>query len=66
MDLLKTAKDRKVLLTNEMKLYLEMLGYLIGKKIKPEESMAKEMVKDIAALKVHKKVANLVVEHTLG
>lgn len=43
-----------------------MLGYLIAKKIKPEESMAKEMVKDIAALKVHKKVANLVVEHTLG
>ena len=49
-----------------MKAYIEMFGLMISKKIKPEESMHKELVKDIAALKVHKKVSNLFVEFTLG
>ena len=44
-----------------MKLYLETFGFVIGKKIKPEESMIKEIIKDINALKVHKKVINMTV-----
>jgi hypothetical protein len=43
-----------------------MLGLVVNKKLQPEESMVKEMVKDVAALKVHKKVARLVVEVPLG
>ena len=36
VDLLKTAKDRKVVMNNEMKLYFDMFGLVIGKKLKPD------------------------------
>ncbi len=49
-----------------MKACLEIFGLVIGKKLKPEESMVKELVKDITAPKLHKKVANLLVEVPLG
>lgn len=66
VDLLKSAKDRKVVMTNEMKVFVEVFGLVIGKKLKPDEAMHKEIVKDMAALKVHKKVSNLLIEYPLG